>query len=182
MAGFRQQMKEHAAQLESIQCTFTQEKTLQALSDKIVSKGDFWFKKPGKVRMEYTSPFHQLLIINNNKILMKDDHKSNQFSARSNKLFQQINNIILGCIQGTILESKNFSSSVYESKEQFLLTMQPLSKDMKSFFQRIEVTINKKDHSIEKLTLTDPANDNTQMIFHEKKINQPVPETLFQLK
>ena len=48
----------------SIKSDFVQEKNLSMLSEKIISKGKFWFKKESLVRMEYTQPYQYLLIIN----------------------------------------------------------------------------------------------------------------------
>ena len=69
------------------------------LSDKIISKGKFWFKKENKVRMEYMQPFQYLMILNNNNIYIKDGQKENKISTGSNKLFQQVNRIVVDCVQ-----------------------------------------------------------------------------------
>ncbi len=74
----------------SIKSDFVQEKNMSMLSEKITSKGKFWFKKENKVRMEYTQPYQYLMIMNKDKVFMKDGKKENKISARSNKLFQSI--------------------------------------------------------------------------------------------
>src|SRR5262245_1118284 len=48
----------------TIKSDFVQEKELSMLSEKIVSRGKFWFKRENAVRMEYTTPFQYLMIIN----------------------------------------------------------------------------------------------------------------------
>ena len=54
------------------------------LAEKIVSKGQFSFKKNNKVRMEYLTPYKYLLVINNNTIYIKKDNKLNTYSQRMN--------------------------------------------------------------------------------------------------
>src|SRR4249920_3051842 len=54
--------------ITTIKSDFVQEKELSMLSEKIISKGKFWFKKENAVRMEYTEPFQYLMIINGTKI------------------------------------------------------------------------------------------------------------------
>ena len=53
----------------SIESDFVQEKNLQVLSEKIISKGHFTFKKENRLRWEYTSPSKYLIVINNQKII-----------------------------------------------------------------------------------------------------------------
>ena len=59
--------------ISSIESTFTQVKNLSALSDKLISKGKFFFEKDRKVRLEYQSPFKYLMVMNNGKVMMKDE-------------------------------------------------------------------------------------------------------------
>ena len=48
----------------SIESDFTQEKNLSVLSEKIISKGHFVFKKENMLRWEYQSPSKYLIVIN----------------------------------------------------------------------------------------------------------------------
>ena len=70
----------------TIKSDFTQEKNLSVLSEKIKSKGVFMFMKQNRTRMEYTSPFKYLLVINGDKVFIKDEQKSNSFSSYSSRL------------------------------------------------------------------------------------------------
>ena len=90
---FKTEFASTAQKTMSIKSDFLQEKNLSMLSEKIISKGKFWFKKDNLVRMEYNSPFQYLMIINKDKVFIKDGQKQNTINTKSNKLFQQINKI-----------------------------------------------------------------------------------------
>ncbi|MDB5147108.1 MAG: outer rane lipoprotein carrier protein LolA, partial [Mucilaginibacter sp.] len=60
---FKQQFAEVAEKTNSIKSDFTQEKSLSMLSEKITSKGKFWYRKTNMLRMEYTQPFSYLMIL-----------------------------------------------------------------------------------------------------------------------
>jgi len=94
----------------SIKSDFVQEKNLSMLSEKITSKGKFWFKKVSQVRMEYYQPYQYLMILNKDKVFIRDGQKENKISTRSNKLFQQINKIMIDCMQGTALNNPDFKT------------------------------------------------------------------------
>ena len=62
----------------SIKSDFVQVKNLKMISEKITSKGKFWFKKESQVRMEYNEPFQYLMILNKDKVYVQDGQKENK--------------------------------------------------------------------------------------------------------
>ena len=96
--AFKQAFNAATKNTISIKSDFSQEKTLSMLTDKITSRGNFWFKRENKVRMEYTQPFPYLLILNGGKIYIRDGQKENKLSANSGKVFEQVNRILLDCV------------------------------------------------------------------------------------
>src|SRR5882672_833749 len=70
--AFKEQFAASSQKTNTIQSDFIQEKNLSMLSEKIVSKGKFWFKKENFVRMEYNQPFKYLMILNNGKVYITD--------------------------------------------------------------------------------------------------------------
>src|SRR5882757_2091486 len=102
---FKEQFAAASLKTNTIQSDFVQEKNLSMLSEKIVSKGKFWFKKENFVRMEYNQPFKYLMILNNGKVYIKDAQKENTVSSASNKLFRQVNNILIDCMKGSALNN-----------------------------------------------------------------------------
>jgi outer membrane lipoprotein-sorting protein len=180
--AFKQQFATAAKKLNTIQSDFVQEKNLAMLSEKISSSGKFWFKKDNLVRMEYTAPFKYLMIINKNNVFIKDDQKENKISARSNKLFQQINRIIVDCVQGTALDNKDFTVKTMEGKDGYLIYLSPVVKSMKELFNHINVVVDKKDYSIVRMEMVETGGDNTIIRFTNKQLNIPVSDALFAIK
>jgi outer membrane lipoprotein-sorting protein len=178
---FKKQFAQESSKITSITSAFTQEKILIALTEKITSTGTFKFKRNNKVRIEYIRPFTYLMIMNGDKMLVRDDQKENRINVKSNKLFQQINRIMVDCIQGTIVESKDFTVKIYENEKTYLLEMTPTAKMLKEFFETIVVTIEKKDYSVQSIEMNEPAGDKTMMTFREKKINDSISDAVFAL-
>ncbi len=181
-AVFRQKFKAQAAATQTIKSEFIQEKNMSVLSEKLISKGTFQFKKEHKVRMEYTHPFKYLLVINKDKVLIKDEQKTNTFSAKSNKLFEHINKIIMDCVQGTAIDNKSFSTKITENESYYLLTLIPQKKEMKDFFSTIYIYIDKKDYSVHKLDMQEASGDNTVITFVNKQINVTLSDEIFAIK
>ena len=182
VSKFKDQFSATAQKVITIKSDFLQEKNLSMLSEKIVSKGKFWFKKDSQVRMEYNSPFRYLMIINKDKVFIKDGQKQNIISTKSNKLFQQINKITVDCIQGNVLNNPDFKTRIFESKNNYLIELAPLAKGMKDFFKTINVTVDKKDYAVTIIEMIEAAGDNTVIRFLNKEMNTIIPDALFVIK
>lgn len=179
LAEFKKEFAVQSAKISSITSTFTQEKMLSALTEKITSSGTFRFKRSNKVRIEYTSPFSYLMVMNGDRIMVNDGQKEMQVNVKSSKLFQQINRIMVDCVQGTILDSKDFKMRVFENDKQFLLEMRPVSKSLRDFFQTILLVVEKKDYSVHAIEMNEPSGDNTIITFTNKKLNDQLPDSVF---
>ena len=179
MASFKEQFAAAAKQTQSIKADFVQDKTLTLLSEKIVSKGRFWFKKDNLVRMEYSQPYAYLVIINKNNVLVKDGQKENKISTKSNKLFQQINRMMVDCVQGTALSNPDFKVAVFENTGSYLVELQPVAKGMKDYFKNINIVLTRKDYSVNRLEMYEQSGDNTIISFTNKELNASIADTLF---
>ena len=182
MAKFKTDFSVATQRTNSIKSDFVQEKNLSMLSEKIVSKGRFWFKKESQVRMEYTSPFQYLMILNKDKVYVKDGQKENKVSTRSNKLFQQINKIMIDCMQGTALNNPDFKTRIFEGKNNSLVELTPVTKGLKELFKNINVTVDKKDFSVTSIEMQELSGDNTIMRFTNKELNATIADALFIIK
>jgi outer membrane lipoprotein-sorting protein len=181
LTAFKKTFTSESAKVMTITSDFTQEKILSALTEKITSTGKFWFKRNNRVRIEYLKPFSYLMIMNADKIHVRDNQKENTINVKSNKVFQQVNRIMIDCVQGTILESKDFSTKVYENDKVYLLEMTPASKSLRDFFQTILLKVDKRDYSVNAIEMNEPGGDQTIISFHNKKLNEQVGDAVFAL-
>ena len=166
----------------SIESDFIQEKNLSMLSEKIVSKGHFVFKKENLLRWEYTMPSKYLIIINKEKIVIKDEKKTTKYDMNSNKIFKEINDIMLSCVQGTIFKSYKFKTRYFENEKFYKLELIPQVKNIKDSFKKINLYFDKDVTSVAKLEMVENNDDLTNLEFTNKKLNAPVAETIFSIK
>jgi outer membrane lipoprotein-sorting protein len=176
---FRSHFADEGRKITSVQSNFTQEKNLSLLEEKITSEGKFWYKKDNKVRLEYQTPFKYLMILNGDQMIVRDEQKESRISTHSNKLFHQINRIMMGCVNGSILDSPDFTSQIYQNDNTCLLSLTPNSKTLKEFFQSIQVFVVKKDWAVIGITMIEPGGDNTVIKFTERVLNENLNDSLF---
>jgi len=182
IAKFKTDFSAAIQKTSSIKSDFVQEKNLSMLSEKITSKGKFWFKKESQVRMEYSQPYQYLMILNKDKVFVKDGKSENKISTKSNKLFQQINKIMIDCMQGTALNNTDFKTVVFENKSAALIELTPIAKGLKEMFKTIIVVIDKKDFSVSSISMQEVSGDSTVLKFINKELNASIADALFAIK
>lgn len=168
--------------INTMESDFTQEKNLSVLSEKIISKGHFIFKKENLLRWEYLSPTKYLIVINKEKVFIKDTKKTSKYDMNSNKVFKEINDIMLSCVQGTIFKSNKFKTNYFENDKYYKLELLPQTKNMKETFKKINLYFDKSVTSVAKMEMIESTEDLTMIDFFNKKLNAPVAENNFMLK
>ena len=180
---FKKKLSEATKRINTLECDFTQEKNLSVVAEQVISKGKFYFKKENQLRWEYTDPFSYIIIIRNNEIYIKDDSKESHFDAQSNKIFGEINNIIVGSIRGTILnDEKNFRVNFSEGNDLNMVRLYPKTPGLKNFFSEIRIYFDRLDYTVTRLEILESSGDNTRIVFSNKKQNLPVPDEKFSIK
>ena len=168
--------------VNTITSDFTQTKNLSLLSDKIRSKGKFYFKKEDKVRIEYTSPYSYLLVMNGAQIMVKDEQKTSRINTKNSKAMQSVNRIMMDCMRGTVLNNPDFKAAIYENGSSYLLSLSPATDAMKKMFQSIDVYLSKKNFDVDRLTMTEQGGDFTDMDFSNTQHNAALNDALFKTK
>lgn len=180
-AAFKSGLALFSKSAGTIQGEFVQEKKLKMLNDKVVSKGSLYFKKENKLRWEYKEPFSYIVALNNGKVMLKDEGKVSIYDANANKLFMELNDILITCINGNIFQSKKFSFRFFETEKNNIAEMTPVNSAMKNFIDKITLYFDKTDYTVTKVDMLEPSQNSTVIIFKNKKLNADIPDKYFVL-
>ncbi len=165
--------------LKTIESDFKQFKHLDILSDDILSEGHFSFKSPNLLRWEYTKPYNYLIIMNGSDMWINDGKKTKKYDTKSNKMFKEINDLMVGLLCGNILKSNNFSLELFTSNKYILAELIPQSPEMKEFLSSINIYFNKKDYTVSKVRMSEHSGDYTRIEFYNKKNNVSISDSKF---
>jgi outer membrane lipoprotein-sorting protein len=179
---FKQKMDAQSKLIQTLQSDFTQEKYLSIVSEKIISKGSFQFKKANMLRWEYLQPYQYLIAINKEKMYIKDNGKVSKYDINSNKMFKSINEMMLNTVQGNLLNSKDYKTDFWENEKQYLLELTPKQKGAKDFLKTIQLYIDKTDYAVVKVQMIEPSNDYTSITFSNRKTNETISDEKFIVK
>lgn len=182
LAAFQRNFNTATAKVQTLQSNFIQTKNLALLAEKVISRGQFSLRKQDKVRIEYTTPFSYLLIMNGSQILIKDEQKTSTVNAGSSKMLQSVNRIMLDCMRGTVFSNPDFKTVASEGSGGFLLTLTPANASISKLFRQIEVYLDKSNYDVQKLIMTEKNADYTEMKFTGIVHNPNLSETLFKVR
>jgi outer membrane lipoprotein-sorting protein len=160
-----------AAETNTIESDFVQVKELKMLEEKMTSSGHFFFKKENLVRWEYFKPYSYLIIINKDKIIVKDDKKVSNFNISTSKVFKEINDIMLNCIQGKILNQDKFKFAFFESSANYKVELSPLNTNLKKALAKINLYFDKQLTHVVQIEIIEDSDDRTTIRFNNTKLN-----------
>jgi outer membrane lipoprotein-sorting protein len=181
--AFKSKLSEMVESVRTISSDFVQEKNLVVLSEKIISKGQFYFKKENNIRWEYTDPYKYLIIISNDKLYTRDEKNQKQFDIQSNQMFREINRFITGCIQGDILKNdKDYSIEYFENNDYYFVKLIPRAEKMRQMLNEIDIWFDKRDLTISGLKMVESGEDYTKIDFINKRLNLEIPLEKFSFK
>ncbi len=175
-------VREFSQSVNTIMSDFVQVKHLDALEVKIESKGKFWFKKENYLRWEYTAPYKYIIAINKDKFIIKNEGKKQEYNTESNKVFKEINNLIINSVKGNLLMDKNFSVEAYENSNSYKVLLSPKVAHLKEILSKVEMYFSKKDMSVYKVKMIENEEDYTEISFNNRKLNEKISEDIFIIK
>ena len=175
-------VNEASGSTNTINSSFIQEKNLSFIEEKIVSKGILLFEKPDKLRLEYKEPFTYIMVMNGGRMMTDNGEKKSEYDLKSNKMFSEINNLIISSVKGNILNNASFRSELFENQEKLFIKLTPLDKELVKYIKSIGMFVSKKDYMVEELLITEQSDDYTQIRFTNKVINEEIPAASFNLQ
>ena len=171
-------LKSSLASMESIRGDLRQEKSFAFLNDKLISRGLFVYRKEDKLRWEFSDPIEYIILINENSMRLKEEGEEKKYKGM-NQILRQVKEIILGCIDGSVMSNSNYKTSFSTNGKGVRIQLAPKAKSLKEFIQQIEVEFSIKGSTLQKVTLTDPSGDLTDIFFSNVKSNEQINESVF---
>ncbi|MBP5778174.1 MAG: outer membrane lipoprotein carrier protein LolA [Prevotella sp.] len=171
-----------ASATKTLQCDFTQTKTMKLLKKEMQSKGVMYFKQPNKLRWQYTAPYDYVFIMNNDKVRIKSTKSTQDISVQGNKMFRQITSIILNSITGGGLKStSDFDVEIYKSDQGYFARLYPKKKEVKQIYNTIEIYFNPALTLVSSVKMIEKSGDVTVVKMSNMKANVSIDEKVFSI-
>lgn len=164
---------------QSIQADFREEKQVSFLKETKKSSGVFFYKKEDQMRWEQTDPYLYVILIDKDKLRVKDGAKEKDMST-ANRMAGRIKEMMLGMVNGSFDKNTSFTTSCLENEESYLVVLTPVNKRMKNIYEKINLTFSKKTQRLKELAFFEKNGDKSTMKFFNEKFNHAIDDKLFQ--
>lgn len=176
----KQEISQVAAKMKSMKCDFIQTKQLKMLNDKMVSKGRMYYQQGNKLRWEYESPYKYVFILNESRVMLKNNGRSDVIDVNQNKMFREIVRIMMNTVVGKCLtDEKDFKIGIETSIPEYVATLIPLRKDLKQMFSKIVLHFNRQKKMITQVELLEKNGDITVIELKNVQTNVSISTTMF---
>jgi len=176
--ALKNKLKKQAKETTSIIASFTQEKQVSFMNKPQLSEGVFYYQQVDKMRWEQQKPSKYILLINSDKVRIKSNGKEENLKG-ANKIMGKINELMIGMINGEIFDSKSFITKYFTNGNNYIIELVPKNKQIKSYFNKIELSFSKKDTHLNQLTFFEKSGDKSVMKFFNQKFNQSIAPSIF---
>lgn len=178
-AAFEAKVTKMATTTNTIESDFVQEKHLSFMSENIESSGHFTFKKDNLLRWSYSAPFEYLIVLNGSKVLIQDNGRVSEYDMEANKIFRDINDMMLELVQGKVFDNPRYAMSHFENTSSYLTKLTPVSKEMQGYVEEIHIYFDKKDGAVNSIKMVESGGDYTLITFTNRKLNIAVSDEKF---
>lgn len=181
LSAARQEINAAASEIKTMRCDFTQTKHMSMLNDKMVSKGIMAYSSGDRLRWEYQSPYTYVFILNNSKVMLGHDSRTDIIDVNQSKIFKEIATIMMGSVVGNCLDDDGFDTTIEASSTEWVATMIPKKKTIKQMFAKIVLHFSRQKAMVTKVELLEKTGDTTVIDLYNAEINIPVDESLFNI-
>ncbi len=180
--AFKKALFEISKTTNTLQANFIQKKVLRVMKNPIISEGSIAFQKPNSLRWSYQKPFSYTIVMKGGQISIDDAGKSSQYDMSANKVFEDINKLIISSVEGTILDDPKFSKTYLESANYYIVELVPSDAFMKDYITQMNIAFAKTDLQVGSIKILESQGNSTLIEFSDTRVNDPLPKDVFELK
>lgn len=175
------ELKTAAAQTETLQGSFVQEKTLQMFDQLLVSQGALVFRKPDQLRWELLTPVASGFVLRGS-----DGVRWNSVSQQVQR-FSVATDPVMGLVAQQLLAwarvdlewlGRRYRMEVLQ-REPIVLRLIPLDPAEADFVEQLQVAFAPVQGYVREVLVVERQGDSTRLIFNEIELNNRVTEEAF---
>jgi len=168
--------------MKDLKASFTQEKILELLEEKLISQGKMKYRKPDRMSWEYFEPDPLLMAIKGKRMWLyyPDMKVAEKYDLeRAGETL----GLFVGFGKSVEYLKKNYQIKLLKEKRDFYcLELIPKKKEELRYFSKIILWVNTKEYWPVKTKIYEPNGDTTLIEFRNIEINTKIPDSEFEFK
>lgn len=166
-------------QIDNFQALFTQTSEVKALNKTQNAEGEVWFKKPGKMRWNYTTPNKDQIVSDGKTLWFYDEDEEQVIETPLGQVSETQSTTTLLSGLGNI--KKIFDASFAEPGDinpngSYLVDLVPKGEED---YNKVTISVNKNDMMVNTIYLYDAFGNLTTVTLKDIKTDTKVADSLF---
>jgi len=177
------ELKVAAAATETLESPFVQEKYLEVFDEKLLSQGQFVYRKPDQLRWELLTPVASGFILQGDKGERWNSlsHERDKFSVKNDPIMGMIARQLLAWAQVDLDWLQHRYRMELVSNEPVTLKLYPLDSGEAGFLDHLRVQFSVDRSHVSEVQMIEQGGDSTVIRFTDVKVNSPLPADAFQV-
>ena len=182
ITAFDNKLKSRSQSTETLIADFRQEKSMEMLKNKMVSKGVFKYKREDKIAFLYSQPMVYHMIINGQKLRILSNGKNQIIDLKNNPVMREVRSLIAASFLGNLSQvGATYKINYFGNKNGIVVVVVPQSKQLSSVITRITIYFKGSDAEIERLKIEEGSGSVTEYIFTNQRINTDITDEDFRI-
>ena len=177
----KEKVEESSKNIQSLECNFVQTKHINMLENEVVSTGKLYYKNPDNIKWEYLSPKLISSIFKGDQLYVIEEDNSKKIDLNSNKLIQNLNELVTNSINGNIFDELLFNLTYFETTENYRVEFVPKEKKIRRYYNSFDMIFSKTNFQLNSLYLREANGDYTLIEFRDKKLNGEISDSTFKV-
>jgi len=168
--------------MKDLKTSFTQEKILELLEEKLISQGKMKYRKPDRMSWKYFEPDPLLMVIKGKRMWLyyPDMKVAEKYDLeRAGETL----GLFVGFGKSVEYLKKNYQIKLLKEKRDFYcLELIPKREEELRYLSKIILWVNTKEYWPVKTKIYEPNGDSTLIEFRNIEINTKIPDSDFEFK
>jgi len=168
--------------IKDLKASFTQEKILELLEEKLISQGKMKYRKPDRMSWKYFEPDPLLMVIKEKRMWLyyPDMKVAEKYDLeRAGETL----GLFVGFGKSVEYLKKNYQIKLLKEKRDFYcLELIPKKEEELRYLSKIILWVNTKEYWPVKTKIYEPNGDTTLIEFRNIEINTKIPDSEFEFK
>lgn len=181
-------LQERFKNMQSLTAPVTQTRHNALLTEDVVSKGTFYFKKPSSMCLSFNNG-SDMLLMKGDQFIMVRDGKSTAMSGKGNTQMEALKTLLKNFSAGqeSDMSVDDFADvEVERDGDLMVMTIIPRIEDAKArrkmLYSSFVVTVNTKAGELKSIRLNEKGTNYTHYDFGKFQLNAPVDDKVFDVK
>lgn len=167
--------------VHSITADFTQKKNLRILARPLVSTGKFYYRSPGDLRWEYSSPLRNILLVHDDSVAMYT-WSNDRFTRDEGPQIEATRIVmeqIAAWLNGNFNDNRAFVPRLVQGNPGKIILV-PARHDFTKFIQKITLNLSPVTGVISSIEIQEPRGSSTIIGFSHIALNSRIADTTFE--